>query len=168
MSLSKNALLLGAGVFLSAALSFSQTSTTALSGTVYDSSGAVVVGARVTALNAATGVDLKQVTNSAGLYSFPSIVVGKYTVTVEMTGFKTVRRTGIPLVVGTPAIENVTLDVGDMQEVVRVEASAVPINTATATLGNVVEHQAVVTLPLNGRNPLNRSEERRVGKECRL
>src|SRR2546426_117110 len=99
MPLPKNALLLGAVVFLSAVLSFSQTSTTSLSGTVYDSSGAVVVGARVTAGNEATGVDLKQVTNAAGLYSFPSIGVGKYTVTIEMTGFKTVRRTGIALVV---------------------------------------------------------------------
>lgn len=154
-SFAKTALLLGAGFILTAALSFSQTSTTALSGTVYDSSGAVVVGATVTMLNDATGVALKQSTNTAGLYSFPSIGVGTYTLTVEMTGFKTVRRTGITLVVGTPATENVNLELGDTREVVRVEASAVPINTTSATLGNVVEHQAVATLPLNGRNPLN-------------
>lgn len=144
-----------AGIFLAGVLCFGQTSTTALSGTVYDASGAVVVGANVTFVNDATGVPLKQVTNSAGLYSFPSIGVGTYTLTVEMTGFKTVRRTGITLVVGTPAVENVTLELGDTREVVKVEASAAPINTATATLGNVVEHQAVASLPLNGRNPLN-------------
>ncbi len=154
-SLLKSALLLGAGVILSAVLSFPQTSTTALSGTIYDSSGAVVAGATVTALNNATGVPLKQATNSAGLYSFPSVAVGSYTLIVEMTGFKTLRRTGITLVVGTPATENVNLELGDTREVVRVEASAVPINTSTATLGNVVEHQAVASLPLNGRNPLN-------------
>ena len=140
---------------LSAVLSFAQTSTTALSGTVYDASGAVVVGASVTVTNDATGVALKQSTNTAGLFAFPSIGVGTYTVTVEMTGFKTVRRTGIPLVVGTPATQNINLELGDTREVVRVEASAAPINTATATLGNVVEHQAVASLPLNGRNPLN-------------
>ena len=155
LSRSKRALLSGAGILLAAALSFSQTSTTALSGTVYDSSGAVVAGAAVTFANDATGVALKQNTNSAGLYSFPSIPVGTYTLTVELTGFKTVRRTGITLVVGTPASENVTLELGDTREVVKVEASAVPINTTTATLGNVVEHQAVASLPLNGRNPLN-------------
>jgi hypothetical protein len=154
-SLPKSALLLGAGVLLSAALSFSQTSTTALSGTVYDSSGAVVVGASVTSENDATGVALKQLTNSAGLYSFPSVGVGRYTLTVEMTGFKTVRRTGVTLVVGTPLVENITLELGDTREVVRVEATAAPINTATATLGNVVEHLAIASLPLNGRNPLN-------------
>src|SRR5579871_3461931 len=144
-----------AGVVFAGASCFSQSSTTALSGSVYDASGAVVVGANVTAVNDATGAPLKQVTNSAGLYSFPSVGVGTYTVTVEMSGFKTVRRSGITLVVGTPAVENITLELGDTREVVKVEASAAPINTATATLGNVVEHQAVASLPLNGRNPLN-------------
>src|SRR5947209_7415873 len=131
---SKSALLLGVGILLTATLSLAQTSTTALSGTVYDSSGAVVVGAAVTATNDATGVALKQSTNNAGLYAFPSVGVGTYTVTVELTGFKTVRRTGVTLVVGTPATENINLELGDTREVVRVEASAAPINTATATL----------------------------------
>ena len=147
--------LLGAGILLTAALCFAQTSATALSGTVYDSSGAVIAGATVTVTNDATGVVLTQTSNNAGLFSFPSIPVGAYTLTIEMTGFKTIRRTGITLVVGTPATENVTLDLGDTREVVKVEASVVPINTTTATLGNVVEHQAVASLPLNGRNPLN-------------
>jgi hypothetical protein len=144
-----------AGVFLTGVSCLAQTSTTALSGSVYDASGAVVVGASVTAVNDATGVPLKQVTNNAGLYSFPSVNPGTYTLNIEMSGFKTIRRTGITLVVGTPAVENVTLELGDTREVVKVEASAAPINTATATLGNVVEHQAVASLPLNGRNPLN-------------
>src|SRR5260370_11047910 len=154
-SLLKSALLLGAGVILSAVLSFPQTSTTALSGTIYDSSGAVVAGATVTALNNATGVPLKQATNSAGLYSFPSVAVGSYTLIVEMTGFKTLRRTGITLVVGTPATENVNLELCDTREVVIVEAAAVPTNTSTATPRNVTEHQPAPSVPLNGRNPLN-------------
>ncbi|HEY2017294.1 MAG TPA: TonB-dependent receptor [Bryobacteraceae bacterium] len=144
-----------AGILLSAALSFSQVSTTAFSGSVYDATGAVVIGAKVTAVNDSTGVPLSQLTNNSGLYSFPSVGVGTYTVTVEMAGFKTVRRTGITLQVGTPVIQDITLELGDTREVVKVEASAAPVNTATATLGNVVEHQAVATLPLNGRNPLN-------------
>jgi hypothetical protein len=97
----------------------------------------------VTAVNDATGVGLTQITNGSGLYSFPSVGVGTYTVTVELTGFKTVRRTGITLVVGTPAIEDITLELGDTREVIKVEATASPVNTVTATLGNVVEHQAV-------------------------
>jgi Carboxypeptidase regulatory-like domain len=142
-------------VFLFACCGWSQTSTTELSGTVYDPSGAVVTGAVVTVVNSATGNSLKQITNSAGLYSFPSIAIGTYTLTVEMPGFKTAQRTGIALVVGTPATTNVTLDVGASSDVVKVEASTTPVNTDTATLGNVVERQAVAVLPLNGRNPIN-------------
>ena len=65
-----------------------QTSTSILSGTVFDSSGAVVTGAIVNVLNEATGSALRQLTNSAGLYAFPSIPVGSYTVTVEAAGLQ--------------------------------------------------------------------------------
>jgi len=147
--------LLAAVVCLSSALSYSQTSSTALSGTVYDPSGAVVGGALVTAANDATGVTFKQTTNESGLYSLPSIAVGSYTLTVEIGGFKTTRLTGITLNVGTPVVQNITLQLGEAREAVTVEAAAVPITTTSATLGNIVERAAVVTLPLNGRNPLN-------------
>jgi hypothetical protein len=151
----KSGLLLAAVAYMSAAMCFAQTSTTTLSGTVYDPSAAVVGGAEVIATNNATGVSFKQTTNEAGLYSFPSIGVGTYTLTVEIRGFKTARATGITLNVGTPAVQNMTLELGEGAETVSVEATAVPVNTSNATLGNIVERAAVVTLPLNGRNPLN-------------
>src|SRR6516225_887743 len=151
----KNAILLAAVMCLSAVLTFSQTSSTAPSDTVYDSRGAVVGGASVTATNDATGHSYKQETNEAGLYSFPSINVGTYTVTVEIGGFKTTRLRGITLNVGIPGVQNVTLELGETQAEVSVEAAAAPVNTTSATLGNIVERAAVVTLPLNGRNPLN-------------
>lgn len=141
--------------FLCALICSSQTSTTQLSGTIYDNSGAVLPASAVTVTNDDTGVTLKQLTNSAGLYSFPSMPVGNYTVTVEMQGFKTAKRSKITLVVGTPQTENITLELGDTHDVVKVEASADNVNTSNATLGNVIEKQAVSTLPLNGRNPLN-------------
>ena len=132
-----------------------QTSTSLISGTIFDSSGAVVAGASVTALNEATGALLKQVSNNTGLYAFPSIPVGAYTIIVETPGFKTARQTGNTLVVGTPLTVNVTMDVGSATEEVQVAASIEQVNTTNATLGNVVEKQTVETLPLNGRNPLN-------------
>jgi hypothetical protein len=132
-----------------------QTSTSLISGTVFDNSGAVVTGAIVTAANEGTGASLKQLTNSAGLYAFPSIPVGTYTITVEATGFKTERQSGSKLVVGTPLAVNFTLQIGSATDVIKVEASAEQVNTVNATLGNVVERQTIVTLPLNGRNPLN-------------
>src|SRR5215813_12187046 len=82
----KRGLLLAAGILLFSTLSFSQTST--ISGTVYDPSGAVIGGVDVTAKNEATGVDYKQISNEVGLFSFPAIPVGSYTLTVELSGFK--------------------------------------------------------------------------------
>src|SRR5260370_13100912 len=132
-----------------------QTSTSLISGTVYDSSGAVVIGASVTSVNEATGATLRQLSNNACLYAFPSIPIGTYTIIVEMTGFKTARQTGNKVVVGTPLTVNINLEIGNAADVVKVEASVEQINTSNATLGNVVEQHTVTTLPLNGRNPLN-------------
>jgi Carboxypeptidase regulatory-like domain len=142
-------------VISSVALCFGQTSTTQISGTVYDNSGAVLAGASVTAVSDTTGTVHKQLTNNSGIYAFPSVSVGSYNVTVEMPGFKTARRTAVTLVVGTPMNLDITLELGDTHDVVKVEATTEALNTTTATLGNVVEKQAVSTLPLNGRNPLN-------------
>src|SRR5271165_5544305 len=139
----------------SAFLCLGQTSTSLLSGTLFDTSGAVVTGAAVTVINEATGVTLKQSSNSSGLFAFPSLPVGTYTVVVEMAGFRTERQTGNKLVVGTPLTVNMTLEVGSATDVVKVEATAEQVNTSNATLGNVVEQHTVVALPLNGRNPLN-------------
>lgn len=140
---------------LLAPLCWGQTSTSTLTGSVYDNSGAVVAGAIVSAANEATGVTLKQVTNNAGLFAYPSMAIGQYTVSVEMPGFKTARRTGVTLEVNTPLALNISLELGDTHEVVKVEATVEEVNTSNATLGNVVQHQTVVNLPLNGRNPLN-------------
>jgi hypothetical protein len=143
-------------VFLtSAALCFGQTSTTQISGTVYDNSGAVLTGASVTAVNNATGATVKQITNSAGLWNIPAVPVGTYTFTIEMPGFKTTKRTNVVLITDTPMVMNVSLSLGDTHDVVNVEASADILNTTNATLSTVTEKEAVSTLPLNGRNPLN-------------
>ena len=138
-----------------AGVCLAQTSTTQLSGTVADNSGAVLPAAVVTVVNESTGAAMKQLTNSAGLFAFPAMIVGAYTVSVEMQGFKTARLTNVTLAVGTPLTENITLELGDTHDVVKVEASIESLNTSNATLGNVIEKQAIARLPLNGRNPLN-------------
>jgi len=120
-----------------AAFCFGQTSATQISGTVYDNSGAILSGAVVTSVNDATGATLKQLTNSAGLWAFPSIAVGTYTISVEMPGFKTAKRTNVVLVTDTPAVLNITLELGDTHDVINVETSAEILNTSTATLSNV-------------------------------
>src|SRR5260370_18815237 len=132
------------GLILGFALSCTgQTSTSLLSGTIFDNSGAVVAGAMVTALNEATGTTLRQVTNNSGLYAFPSVLAGVYTIELDAPGFKKARATVNTLAVGTPLTVNIPLEIGSSTEVVKVEASVEQINTTNATLGNVVERQTV-------------------------
>ena len=132
-----------------------QTSTTQLSGTVTDSTGATVPGATVISTNEATGLTYKLTTTDAGLYAFPSIPVGAYTLSVEKTGFKRFQRTKIALQINSPANVNATLDLGSATETIQVEATAEALQTTGATLGNVIERKSIEALPLNGRNPLN-------------
>ncbi len=135
-------------------LAGAQTSTSAISGIVSDSSGAAVSGAKVTLENEATGVTNRQETNEAGSYSFPALPAGSYSVTVEMQGFRKARRGGIPLEVSSPLTIPFILELGDLTEVVTVESQGAIVETANATLGNVVTQKAIADLPLNGRNPL--------------
>ncbi len=134
---------------------FAQTSTTQLGGTVTDSSGATVPGASVVATNESTGLRYSQTTTAAGLYAFPSIPAGNYTLAVDGKGFKKFQLTKIVLQINTPATVNATLEVGAASETVSVEANAETIQTNNAVIGNVVERKAIEALPLNGRNPLN-------------
>ncbi len=132
-----------------------QTSTSNISGTVTDATGAVVPGAKITAKNEATGVAYTQATTGAGLFSFPALPVGRYTITVEMSGFKTVNKTGNVLEVGTPLVVNAALEVGQANEIVNVEGGYERIQSSNAVIGNVVERKTIESLPLNGRNPLS-------------
>jgi type 1 fimbria pilin len=130
-----------------------QTGTSRITGTVFDPTGAVVPGATVTALHEATGISQTQTTTDAGLYSFASLPVGTYTITVEKSGFKTARQTGNVLETDTPLGIDVSLAPGEVSEVVTVQAGAEQLQTSDATIGNVVEQKAIEQLPLNGRNP---------------
>jgi hypothetical protein len=131
-----------------------QTGTSNISGTVKDTNGAVVPGAAVTAKNEATGVTSTQTTTDSGLYSFASLPVGNYTITIEKQGFKTLQKTNNPLQVGEPLVVDGALEIGQVSETVTVTGGQEQLQTANATIGNVVEQKAIEALPLNGRNPL--------------
>jgi hypothetical protein len=131
-----------------------QTSTSRITGRVADSKQASIAGANVTITNEATGVSQTQTTTEAGLYAFEALPVGDYTVTVEQNGFKKFQKTGNHLEVNNPLTVDVVMEVGQVSEVVTVQGGPEQLQTANATLGNVVEQKAIETLPLNGRNPL--------------
>ena len=103
--------ILAGSMSLVATLAFAQgaASTTSLSGIVKDSDGGVIPGATVTVMNVATKVTTTAVTNGQGLYSFPNMSVGEYTVTVEITGFKKVTHTDVRLLGNQPANITTTL-----------------------------------------------------------
>jgi hypothetical protein len=146
---------IGCTIFLlTAGLVFAQTANSRITGTVTDRTGAVIPGAMVTAANEATGVAYTQTTTEAGLYSFPSLPAGRYTVRAALAGFKTAITTGNILEVNTPLVLNISLEVGAVIESVSIEAKTETLQTANASIGNVVERLAIVNLPLNGRNPL--------------
>ena len=141
-------------IVLGVAAAIAQTGSSNITGSVRDVNGAVVPGATVTAKNEATGVTSTQTTTDSGLYAFSSLPVGKYTITVEKQGFKTLQKTNNVLEVGIPLTVDVALEVGQVSETVNVQGGLEQLQTANATIGNVVEQKAIETLPLNGRNPL--------------
>jgi hypothetical protein len=140
-------------VFLSAPV-FSQTRDTAsLFGTVKDAQQAVVPGATVTITNTATGLTRAAVSDPGGGFVFPSLPVGSYNVTVELTGFRKYERRAILLQANENVRVDPALEIGNVAETVTVEASAALVDTRLPTLNHTVDSKRVVELPLNGRNP---------------
>ena len=130
----------------------SQTTSTAILGTVTDPSGAVVTGAKVTLLQVQTGTRRQEVTSSSGDYSFPLLDPGEYTVTVEGKGFKTETVRGISLELNLRARIDVHLEVGTEVQSVEVNTTAALLSTDQATLGQVVDTRPIEELPMAGRN----------------
>ncbi len=131
-----------------------QTGASSVSGTVSDASGSSVPAAQVTLTHDATGITLRQSTTGAGLFAFPAIPAGSYSLSIEKLGFKTLKRDHLTVQVSTPVNLDLALSLGESSETIIVSASAEALQTSNAALGNVIEQKAIADLPLNGRNPL--------------
>ncbi len=139
-------------VFLGVLKLNSQTTSTAVLGTVTDPSGGLVAGAKVTLLQVQTGIKRQDVTSSTGDYTFPLLDPGEYAVTVESKGFKTETVKGIALELNLRARIDVHLQVGTELQTVEVTTSAALLSTDQATLGQVVDTRSIEELPMAGRN----------------
>src|SRR5258708_20581060 len=106
-----------------------------ITGFVNDSSGAAVSGANLTVTNKATGATRKVTTNSEGLYSFPSLLPGGYELKVEQSGFKTAQLDDIKLEVQQTARLDVTMEVGQVGEMLTITGTSALLNTENPTLG---------------------------------
>ncbi|HEX7315290.1 MAG TPA: carboxypeptidase regulatory-like domain-containing protein [Pyrinomonadaceae bacterium] len=157
---SLSALALAASLLLTLASATARAQGTAsrVTGVVTDPSGAVVPGAAVTLRNEATKVSFTTETTSTGQYVFESVQVGVYTVEVERQGFKKFSSPGNQVNVNQPATVDVQLEVGNIADVVTVQAAAELVQTSSSgNLGNTVEQRSLEALPIvgeRGRNPL--------------
>ena len=148
MRLLKTALLLT----LTAAAVWAQ-ATAQIHGVVQDPSGAAIPGAMVKATQTDTGVSRTVTSEADGGYVFPNLPLGPYQVEVSKQGFSTAVQMGIALQVGSNPAIPFALKVGSVTEQVVVEANAVQVETSSVGVGNVIENQRVMDLPLNGRSP---------------
>jgi hypothetical protein len=142
--------LLSLGVWPSGATA--QVGAGALTGVVSDPAGAVVPGATVTVTAVGTNLERTTVTERDGRYSMPGLAPGGYRVRIELSGFKSITREGIGIATGETVRLDLTLAIGAISEAVTVTADAPLLRSETSSLGQVIDNQKVVDLPLNGRS----------------
>jgi len=151
-------------VLLALLLSFdrsvsAQGTTTRVTGTITDSTGAAVSGATVTLTSEGTNAAITTQTSDSGSYVFDLIQPGNYSVTVEKQGFKKFISTNNGILVNQPSRINAALEIGDVSASVSVQGSAEQVQTSTSgNVGSTIEQQTLESLPivgLRGRNPLS-------------
>ena len=125
--------------------------TAQLSGTVRDESGGVLPGVTVTVAQTNTGLTRTAVTGASGAYVFANLPVGPYRLELSLPGFRTYVQTGIVLQVGDAPTIAAVLSLGELAESVTVEAAAPLVDVQALGVGEVVEQERIVELPLQGR-----------------
>ena len=132
-----------------------QQGSTSLRGTVTDPQGAAVPNAKITIEDTQRGIHLETTSNNSGFYEFLQLPPGSYHLLIKASGFKTLSRENLVLLVSTPGTYNAALTVSSVAETVTVSISSVPLlNSSDATLGNAFDSKQVIELPSEGRNPV--------------
>jgi Carboxypeptidase regulatory-like domain len=123
-----------------------------ITGTVTDTSGAVVPNAEISLTNPATGQIRKAVSNSVGSYRFANAGVGTYTLSTSVTGFQSYTLTGVVVNVAQTLEENISLKVGGEGQTVTVVADSLQVQTETSAVTTLMSGEQVSQLATNGRN----------------
>jgi predicted porin len=129
-----------------------QQETATITGTVTDGTGAVVPGATVTVTNVLTNISLATQTDDRGAFVVPSLRPGEYSLTAELSGFQKTIRSGVILQVAQVARIDLTLQTGQLTEVLEVVGNSPILETQTSSRGAVIDQKQIVELPLNGRD----------------
>jgi len=139
-------------IFFQPATARGQVDEGSVTGTVTDTSGAVVPNAQVKLLNTDQGITLETRSNNSGGYTFSPVRIGHYTVTVSAQGFATTTQKNLTVNVAQVLQVNVQLKLGATTETVEVNTAPPLLQTEEASVGQVISQQSVNNLPLNGRN----------------
>jgi hypothetical protein len=129
--------------------------TASLSGTVVDSSGAVLPGVSVTVRNNATSTEFTAVTSENGTFVVPALLPGTYTATVSLEGFKQVVLNDIVINAGTPASVRAVLEIGTLQETVTVSGASDIVQTQSSSVATTLNVNQISNLPLTSRSVLD-------------
>jgi hypothetical protein len=132
-----------------------QLPTSTLNGTVTDPQGAVVAGAKVVIINAATGASRETTTGSDGAFAITDLTPGQYTVRVSASGFATSEFKDFRLEVGRATTLDVSLKIAKAGEVIEVTGGEIAVNTTQSEVQGLIQSGAIQNLPLNGRNFLD-------------
>ena len=146
--------LVAISALLSRNATFAQSDTSSLSGTVTDSSGAVLPNAKVVARDEATHVERTTQTNESGNYNITNVPAGNYSIRVEAANFQTTTLGNVHVDPSIGRRVDVAMKVGDTTTQITVEAGANTIQTESASVGQLVTQEQVRNIQLNGRNPL--------------
>jgi len=138
-------------LFLGLGLGLFAQSLSQISGTVKDATGSTIPGAQVTVTQTSTGLTRTTETGANGDYSLPSLPLGPYRMEVKKEGFSTYIQSGIVLQVDSAPTIDAVMKIGAITESIQVEAAAAMVETHSTGVGQVVNSQDVVELPLNGR-----------------
>ena len=123
-----------------------------ITGTITDSTSAVVPNAKITLTNPATGQVRTEVSNSSGTYVFANLGVGQFTLAASGKGFEKYTRTDIVVNVDQSLKEDITLTIGSEGETVTVQADALQVQSETSELSTLITGEQVRQLATNGRN----------------
>ena len=123
-----------------------------ISGTALDGTGAFIQGADITITNVDTGIAKTTVSGADGAYLITNLPVGQYRLQARKSGFAVHVQTGIALDVNSNPHIDITMKLGDVSEQIEVSASAAMVETHSNGVGQVIDQDRVVELPLNGRN----------------
>jgi hypothetical protein len=125
-----------------------QVSTGSIAGTITDPNGASIPAAKIVLTNVASGVRQEVQSSDGGLYVFPTVAVGQYSLSVEKAGFKRINRSGIEVRIAQRIDLNLAMEVGDVQQTVDVTADAPLLETSTSERGQVFSPKLMENLPL--------------------